>query len=192
MGRSYVRACAALIGATPFLFGADLAAENKYDPAQAGVSRETPTPHKLLERLIGDWDTGPADAPPAFVQRLSWGTDRAYVIFRTMLLTDAGERLHFEGPILWNAATGRFDYLFAVEPASGTLAQEKGEIYLSAEDVVIRDVTLTGADGSTARFRQTFRVADEDRIETSLMRETNGAWSPTFPGSERLIMTRRR
>ncbi len=187
------RAGAASIGAALLLCSAALAADSSPASPQAASDKQsaTPAPFRSLEGLIGDWDTGPVGAPPDFVQRLSWGTARAYIVFRTTLVTADGEHLHFEGPILWNAASRRFDYLFAIEPQSGALAQERGEIYVNGEGAIIRDVTLTGADGLTAQFRQTIRVIDDDTAETSLMRATADGWSPTFPGSERLVMTRR-
>lgn len=155
-----------------------------------GAWAQTTDPYAPLAPLIGEWDTGPAGSPPAFVQRFSWGPDRGYVMLRTTLSDGAGtERLHFEGPIMWNGATRRFDYLFAVEP--GSLSQEQGEIRVVEGGDLVRDVTLTSADGSVARFRQTFHELGHDRFETSLMRQTATGWAPTFPGSDRLVMMRR-
>ena len=88
--------------------------------------------------------------------------------------------------ILWNAATRRFDYLLAVEP--GSLNQERGEIYQNDRGEIIRDVTLTAPDGSTGIFRQTFRPLADGNYAVSLLRQTGRIWSPTFPGSDRLLM----
>jgi hypothetical protein len=49
----------------------------------------------------------------------------------------------------------------------------------------------TGPEGGVAHFRQTFKAQTADRVLTSLMRESEAGWVPTFPGSDRLAMTRR-
>jgi hypothetical protein len=42
-------------------------------------------------------------------------------------------------------------------------------------------------------FRQTYRPDGTDKFLTSVMRETNdGSWIATFPGSEKLVMKRRK
>lgn len=147
-------------------------------------------PYAALAPLIGEWDVGPVDGPPAFVERFSWGPRRGYVWVSVALLRGTEpEHLHFEGLVIWNAATRRFDYLFAVEP--GSLTQERGEFRVDGDGTIVRDVVLTAADGGTANFRQTFRTLGDGRIETTLMRETPDGWTPTFPGSDKLTMVRR-
>ena len=144
----------------------------------------------LLDPLIGEWNVGPPGGAAAFVERFSFGPERAYVWVAVALIRPAGdEHLHFEGLAAWNAATKRFDYLFAVEPGSGV--QERGEFYAGDDGSIVRDVLLTAADGSTAVFRQTFRDLRDGRFETTLMRKTADGWAATFPGSERLVMVRR-
>ena len=156
----------------------------------AATDAASPAAYATLGPLIGEWDVGPEGAPAAFIERFSWGTGRAYVWLSVVLIQGSGnEHLHFEGPIVWNAASQRYDYLFVVEP--GSLVQEKGEIYAIDGGVIVRDVLLTAADGSTSRFRQTFHALDGSSMETSLMRQTTEGWVPTFPRSERLIMKRR-
>ncbi len=151
---------------------------------------QTAGPYAALEPLIGEWDVGAAGAAPTFVQGFSWGPKQSYVWVSVNLLEAGGEKhLHFEGLVLWNGASRKFDYLFVVEP--GSLGQERGEIHVEADGLIVRDVALTAANGKTSRFRQTFRLLDAGRIETSLMRETDGGWAPTFPGSDRLTMVRR-
>jgi hypothetical protein len=158
--------------------------------AQPVADTPAPAPLAAFSPLIGDWDTGPQGAPAAFVQSFSWGPSKGSVWFRTVLLARSGEgRLHFEGPILWNAATGKFDYLFVVEP--GSLSQEQGEISVNAGGEFLREVTLTNADGTVGYFRQTFRPLGDGRFETSLLRRTEAGWIPNFPGSDHLIMIRR-
>ena len=43
----------------------------------------------------------------------------------------------------------------------------------------------------TAHFRQTFKAAGPDKIFTTVMRQTDNGWAPTFPGGDHLVMTRR-
>jgi hypothetical protein len=125
--------------------------------------------------------------PPS--SNVSWGTGRAYVWLSVAFMQGSVTNTCTSRPIVMNAASQRYDYLFVVEP--GSLVQEKGEIYAIDGGVIVRDVLLTAADGSTSRFRQTFRALDGSRMETSLMRQTTDGWVPTFPRSERLIMKRR-
>lgn len=150
-----------------------------------------PEPYRAFERLIGDWDTGPPNARPAFVQRFSWGPNRSYIWYRTSIFEPNGsERLHFEGLMAWNAATHGLDFLFVVEPAS--LAQEQGKVQALPDGSIVRDVVLTNSDGSEGTFRQTIRLDSADAGTTSLMRQTSKGWEPNFPGADNLRMTRRR
>jgi hypothetical protein len=151
----------------------------------------TPLPYRAFENLIGDWDTGPENAPASIVQRFSWGPNRSYIWYRTSMVDAKGaERLHFEGPMVWNAATGGLDYLFVVEP--GSLMQEQGDVRVQTDGSIVREVKLTGSDGTQNRFRQTFRLYDAESGVTSLMRQTATGWVPNFPGSDKLHMKRRR
>lgn len=159
--------------------------------AAADVPVSTPEPYRAFEKLIGDWDTGPANARPAFVQRFSWGPNRSYIWSRTSLFQpDGSEHLHFEGLMVWNASTRALDFLFVVEPAS--LAQERGTLQVSPDGSIVRDVVLTNPDGKGSRFRHTIRLDSADRGTTSLMRQTPKGWEPNFPGADKLRMTRRR
>lgn len=159
--------------------------------ARAAPAASTPEPYRAFEKLIGDWDTGPANARPAFVQRFSWGPNRSYIWSRTSLLQpDGSEHLHFEGLMVWNASTRALDFLFVVEPAS--LAQERGTLQVSPDGSIVRDVVLTNPDGNGSRFRHTIRLDDADTGTTSLMRQTPKGWEPNFPGADKLRMTRRR
>lgn len=157
--------------------------------AQAGQPG-TADPYAPFAALIGEWVVSPAGAPPAFVEKFSWGPEHAYVWTRVALLQgQADEHLHFEGMIAWNAATKRFDYLFVVEP--GSLTQERGEFHVEDDGTLVRDVLLTDANGKTADFRQTFRELPGGRFVTTLMRKRAEGWEPTFPGSDNLTMVRR-
>jgi hypothetical protein len=156
----------------------------------AASAAAAPDPYAALEPLIGEWDVSPANGPPAFIERFSWGPGRSYVWVSVALLRGAEpEHLHFEGLVIWIAATRRFDYLFAVEP--GSLTQERGEIRVESDGTIVRDVILTAGNGGTANFRQTFRGLGDGRLDTALMRQTPNGWQPTFPGSEKLTMVRR-
>jgi hypothetical protein len=157
--------------------------------AGAATAATMEDPYAPLAPLIGEWNVGPEGGAPAFVERFSWGPGNAYVWVKVALIRPQGdEHLHFEGMVIWNAATLRFDYLFAVEP--GSRIQEQGEFWVDGNGDIVRDVVLTAADGKTARFKQTFRRLDVDRVATSLLRETTEGWSPTFPGSDKLVMVR--
>jgi hypothetical protein len=181
--RPGARCAAALAAVAAFVAGVAGSAPQQGTPAGAD-------PYATLAPLIGEWDVGPTGSPPAFVERFSWGPNRGYVWVSVALLRKAEpEHLHFEGLVIWNAATKRFDYLFAVEP--GSLAQERGEFYVAEDGTVIREVLLTSADGGSAHFRQTFRDLGDGRFVTTLMRRTTDGWQPTFPGSDDLTMVRR-
>jgi hypothetical protein len=157
-------------------FGAAFAAEPVKDP------------YEPYEWLIGEWIGGPEASPPTLVERFRWDANRAYIWNTTSLLQAEGEHLHFEGMMAWNAANRNFDYLFVVEPGSKT--QERG-VYRIDGDMIVRDVTLTGADGRTGEFRQIFRRTGGDTAFTSVMRKTADGWAPTFPGSEALYLKKR-
>jgi hypothetical protein len=182
------RSCHSRNGRVSSQFAAFAAVALSFAGCAVGAS-EAQHPYSPLAPLIGDWAVGPDGAAPAFVERFSWGPEKSYIWVKVALLRPPGdEHLHFEGIVIWNAATRRFDYLFAVEPGSQT--QEQGEFWLDGDGNIVRDVVLTAANGKTARFKQTFRPLGADRIETSLLRETADGWTSTFPGSDRLLMTR--
>jgi len=143
-----------------------------------------------FEFLIGDWTARVEASGTTVHERLRWGPGNSYIFYSTYMAADGQpERLHFEGIMVWNGKSKALDYVFAVEPGSG--AQEKGTIRAEADGTIVREVELTDASGRTGNFRQTFRKLGLDRIETSVMRQTKQGWEPTFPGSERIEMTRR-
>lgn len=154
-------------------------------PAQA----QTPTapaesPYAPYAFLIGEWRSD------QIIQRFTWGPSNSYITYSTSLLAPGGgEHLHFEGILVFNAASQRLDYLFVVEP--GTRGQEQGEVYVGDDGTIVRDVALTDGRGQVSHFRQTFRANGPNSAVTSLMRQsTDGSWAPNFPGSEALTMTR--
>jgi hypothetical protein len=91
--------------------------------------------------------------------------------------------------LVWNGATRNLDYVIAVEPGSGV--QEQGALHVEPDGSVVRDVTMTRANGQIGHFRQTFRRTGPDTVTTSLMRRTATGWEPNFPGSDNIAMTRR-
>jgi hypothetical protein len=164
-------------------------------PAAAAGAAEAPhpaDPYRPYEFLIGDWVSTPAGGGAMTIRQLfRWGPGRAYILATTFIRQGAGpEKVHFEGLMVWNGASRNLDFLFAVEPGSG--AQERGIVRVEADGSLVREVVLTGADGRTADFRQTFRSTGSESAVTALMRRTADGWAPSFPGSERLEMSRRR
>lgn len=142
-----------------------------------------------VEWLIGDWVS--LEDGNRLRQNLSWGPHRSYIKVSTYMQQPGKlEVLHFEGIAIWNGGSKAFDYLFAVEPGSGT--QEKGTIRAKSDGSVIREVEFTGPDGKAAQFRQVFRPTGKGKAVTSLMRETATGWEPTFPGSDEIEMTLQR
>ena len=168
-----------------------LAQHGKRDLKATEESRDTvPAAYEPLAPLIGEWEVSAPGAAPAFVEKFSWGPKRSYVWVEVRLLSTPGdEHLHFEGLVVFNASTRRFDYLFVVEP--GSLTQERGEFRVEVDGTIVRDVALIAASGETANFRQTFKSLSPGNFRTTLMRETAGGWVPTFPGSDNLTMVRR-
>ena len=83
-------------------------------------------------------------------------------------------------------------------------AQEQGTFSIAADGTVVREVTgifsegvtpigepRVGAAGATGHFRETYKSENANTLITSVMRETKQGWVATFPGSERMVMTRR-
>lgn len=152
-------------------------------PASAAVSAYAP-----YDWLVGDWT---AQAGPGVLRELlTYGPNRSYIRFSVFTAPVGGpEHLHFEGIALWNGKTRMLDYLFAVEPGSGV--QENGTIRAEADGTIVREVEFISPTGQVGTFRQTFRRAGPDRMVTTLVRKTDKGWEPTFPGSDRIEMTRR-
>jgi len=145
-------------------------------------------PYAPYDWLVGDWT---AQAGPGVLRELlTYGPNRSYIRFSVFTAPVNGpEHLHFEGIAMWNGKTRMLDYLFAVEPGSGV--QENGTIRAEADGTIVREVELISPTGKVGTFRQTFRRAGPDRMVTTLFRQTGKGWEPTFPGSERIEMTRR-
>ena len=143
--------------------------------------------HSAYEWLLGDWIS--KNGGTTIRQSLTLDPSKAFVTYATYLgAAGQEERLHFEGLMVWNGKSKAFDYLFAVEPGSGS--QERGTVRAEPDGSIVREVELTGADGSVSHFRQTFRKTGPQSAETSLMRKTAAGWEPNFPGSDRIVMVR--
>ncbi len=164
--------------------------------AGSGVAAARPAParalpgfdHLAYEWLLGDWFS--KNGGTTIRQSLTLGPNKAFVTYSTYLgAAGQEERLHFEGLMVWNGKSKAFDYLFAVEPGSGS--QERGTVRAQPDGSIVREVELTAADGAVSQFRQTFRKTGPRSAETSLMRKTAADWEPNFPGSDRIEMKRR-
>jgi hypothetical protein len=98
---------------------------------------------------------------------------------------------HFEGILVWNGVRRNLDMLLSLDLNGGRI-QEQGTISIAPDGTVTREVTAYYSEGvQPIGQRQTFKSAGRDRIITSVMREAKGGWVATFPGSERLVMTRK-
>lgn len=162
-------------------------AQHPTAPVQADIVKQSYQP---FEWLIGDWSSA-SGQDETIRQRLSFGPDRAYITNSTYVGRSGGsEQLHFEGIMVWNGKSKMLDYLFAVAPGSGI--QEKGTMRVLPDGLVVREVELTNASGEITNFRQTFRSTGKDSAVTSLMRQGPSGWQPIFPGSDNIVMTRRK
>ena len=158
-------------------------------PAQPANARALPGfDHSAYEWLLGDWFS--KNGETTIRQSLTLGPDKAFVTYATYLgAAGEKERVHFEGLMVWNGKSKAFDYLFALEPGTGS--QERGTVRAEPDGSIVREVELTNADGAVSHFRQTFRKTGSQSAETSLMRKTAAGWEPNFPGSDRIVMVRK-
>ena len=159
------------------------------------------------EALIGIWDVTARDGGPSFaVQRFTWGPGHSYIWYAGSFMgRDGKEEPHFEGMLVWNGVHKNLDMLLTMDLKSGR-AQEQGSFSVAPDGTIVREITgvfsegvtpmgegKVGPDGMSKHFRQTYKPDGADRFLTSVMRETNeGSWVATFPGSENLIMKRRK
>jgi hypothetical protein len=168
-------------------------------------SARAATPYAPYEFLIGEWNVAVADKPPAMVARFAWGPNRSYIKYAASLVTASGEQPHFEGVLMWNGVSKKLDMLIMLDLSERAAVQESGTLFVEADGTVTRDITASysegatpmdgskvGAQGAVVHFRQTYRRIAPDKVATAALRETTQGWVPTFPGSDRLLMTRRR
>ena len=153
--------------------------------------------------LIGEWDVAAEGGPPFAVARFRWGPNETYIWHSMSMIAGGQERPHFEGLFVWNGIHKNLDMLMTLDLDTGRV-QEQGTLSMATDSTAVRDIQATyaegagpmggtpaGAAGATARFRQTYKALDPDHVLTVLTRETKDGWVPTFPGSGRVIMTRR-
>ncbi len=162
---------------------------NPHGGAAAPREASAPSPYAPYTFLIGDWDISPEGQPPTIVFRFIWGPKQSYIWCVGSLLEAGKEVPHFEGMLVWNAARKNLDMLFALG-MDGSGLQEQGSMFVDKDGSIVREITAVGPQGSQ-HFRQTFKAERPDRVITSVMRETKDGWKATFPGSERLVMSRR-
>ena len=171
-------------------------------------AQELPTANQNVyapfEFLIGEWDIKSADSDMVMaVQRVRWGPNRSYMWYAVALLSDGQEEPHLEGMLMWNGVHKNLDMLFAVDLQSGR-TQEQGTISVTKNGELVREITAVhsegvptsagktvGPEGATRQFRQTYKRASPDKIETSVMRKTDKGWVASFPGSDHWVMTRK-
>ena len=154
----------------------------------------TDNPYAPYAFLIGDWDTVPKDTSmvAAIRQTLHWGPQNTYIGYSayTRAPGETQDRLHAEGVMTYNAQHKNLDFLFAHEP--GTFGEEQGTLHIEPDGSVVRESTEVEGDGSLSHARQIFRPTGANTIVTSLLQQRpDGAWTPAFPGSDNLLMTRR-
>jgi hypothetical protein len=161
-------------------------------------------PYEPYEFLIGEWDVArESGGVPMAVQRFNWRSGHAYIWYAGSLMMNGQEQPHFEGMLMWNGVNKNLDMLLTLDLRYG-LAQEHGTVYVQADGTVVREVTgvfsegvlamgqpRVGPEGWTGRFRQTFKKVESGKVLTSVMRESEGKWVATFPGSDHLVMTAR-
>ena len=166
--------------------------------AQHGMPRTdaatVENPYAPYRFLIGEWDVAPEGGGPAMgVARFRFGPNQSYVWISMSLISGGAEAPHFEGLLVYNAVNRNLDMLVCGDLERG-LMQEKGTFSMQPDGSALREITATfpaGGKGATASFRQPYRPVSADRILTSAMRQTASGWVATFPGSDRLVMTRR-
>jgi hypothetical protein len=145
--------------------------------------------------LIGEWTIAGANGAQVGVSRFSWGPGNSYIWFATALVDNGREVPHFEGILVWNGVNRNLDLLLSIDLVGGR-AQESGTLSIAPDGTFVRDHVATYSASATRpatreTFRQTFRFEGPDRIVTGVLRQTATGWAPTFPGSDRLVMTRR-
>lgn len=207
--------CRALL-ARQALVAAGIAVAGVVAPVVAGSHRasqavpadEVPVPaaYEPYAFLIGEWNVGPENGAAAAVTTFAWGPRKTFIRYSGGLLVKGEERPAFEGLLVYNGVRRALDMLLVLELQSGSLVQEQGIVRAQPDGSVVREITVyyspgnalppdwttrAGAAGATSRFRHTFTPLTADRLATSILRESRGQWVPSFPGSDRLIMSRR-
>lgn len=174
--------------------------------ASAETEVAVPAAYAPYAFLIGEWDVSVQGGKPAAVSRFRWSPAKTYIWWSGAILREGKEEPSWEGLLVWNGVRKKIDFLVVLDPASGNLVQEQGTLSREADGTVKREITafysegnpvppkwdtVAGPEGARAQFRHTFRPDGPDRILSTVMRKTEDGWVPNFPGSDRLVMTRR-
>ena len=173
-------------------------------PVLAKAGDSSANPWEPYEFLLGEWNvSATSGGSPVATARFRWGPNRSYIWYAGSLVLDGVERPHFEGLLVWNGVRHNLDMLLSMDLERG-FVQEQGSLHAEPDGTVVREITATysegtrpiggppvGRAGTTARFRQTFKLEGPDRVLTSVLRQTEKGWTATFPGSDRLVMTRK-
>ena len=149
----------------------------------------TAKPYAPYEFLIGDWYTKLPQENVLIHQQFAWGPGKGSISYATYFNAPGQqEHLHFGGLIIWNGKSKALDYLFAVEPDSGT--QEKGTFTVQPDGSVIREVGATYPNGNVTQNRQTFRKLPDGNVEMDLLDRKPSGWASSMPAGKPIIMSR--
>ena len=173
--------------------------------ATAPAVAPSASPYAPYAFLVGQWDVAPeAGGPPLGGALFRWGPKESYIWWTETIAAGGREVPHFEGLLMWNGVQKNLDVLIALDLEGGRV-QEKGVLRVEPDGSLVRDIVasysegvrpmgqpVAGPAGATARFRQIFRPDGPDRVKTQVLRESKDGWVATFPGSDRLVMTRRK
>ena len=149
--------------------------------------------------------TAPDGGRPIAVQRLTWGPGHSYIWYTSSFIGPDGKESRVRRNFGLERCAQNLDMLVVIDLKSGR-AQEQGTFALAPDGTIVREITgvysegvtpigeaQVGADGISKHFRQTFKPDGTDKLITSVMREAkDGSWVATFPGSERLVMVKRK
>ncbi|MEP6769585.1 MAG: hypothetical protein ABJC61_13010 [Acidobacteriota bacterium] len=170
-----------------------------------GVAFAEPArPYAPYRFLIGEWEVSAEGGGPTLgVARFRFGPNESYLWYSSSFLDKGAERPHLEGILVWNGVRKNLDMLMTMDLEHG-LVQEQGVVSVEVDGTVTREITAVysegtqpiarppaGREGASLRFKQTYKADGPGRILTRALRESAQGWVATFPGSDRLVMTRR-
>src|SRR5215472_14825209 len=151
-------------------------------PVLAKAGDSSANPWEPYEFLLGEWNvSATSGGSPVATARFRWGPNRSYIWYAGSLVLDGVERPHFEGLLVWNGVRHNLDMLLSMDLERG-FVQEQGSLHAEPEGTGPIGGPPVGRAGTTARFRQTFKLEGPDRVLTSVLRQTEKGWTATFPG----------